>query len=494
MHRLQPLLRVFTHPSPAHGIEALGIIAVAASLCFLLARLSPATILSLGVGSEAFSGDWKYMHIPVPLDRLLFILGLGLLLFGGLRKFSDRRLIFSPIHLLLLAIVIYAALSAFSAGTLTTSIGFYALLDRLGLIPFLMFTLAPVVFRSAKARHALLVVMVVLGIYLGITALMEGVGLLRYVEPSYIRNPNIGIHYGRARGPFLESVADGFSMFICAVAAAVALTTWRARWARIACIATIVLSGAGVIFTLTRSVWVAAAVGALVPAIYDRRIRRFVPALVIVGSISVYLIITYVPGLGSKVQSRVSTQSSVWDRYNTNDAALRAWKAHPITGIGWETFITKGPDYLRQAATYPLTGVGLEVHNVFLSHLVELGVPGALMWVIALFSGVGGAAIRRGPSDLYPWRLGLMAIFAGYLVAANLGPFSYPLPNLVMWMWAGIVAAERYSTLRALPPSLAAGALGECQLVEEVQDLGGASLVELAAKESSGSRHLGNVV
>jgi hypothetical protein len=46
---------------------------------------------------------------------------------------------------------------------------------------------------------------------------------------------------------------------------------------------------------------------------------------------------------------------------------------------------------MRQQPGYPITGTGREVHNVFLSHAAELGIPGLLLWLAAF-----GGAVWRG--------------------------------------------------------------------------------------------------
>ena len=199
---MKSLLHDLTHPSPAHAIELLGVLLLAAVVLLLFRRLSVTTTFTIAIGLEIFSGNWKYMHVPLPLDRVTFLIGVAILAFRGVRRVSPgRRIVFSPIHLLFAAIVLYATLSAWGAGTLTTSLGFYTLLDRLGVIPFLMFTLAPVLFGSRKGRNTLLIMMVGVGFYLGMTACLEGVGINHLVFPSYINNPAVGIHYGRAAGP-----------------------------------------------------------------------------------------------------------------------------------------------------------------------------------------------------------------------------------------------------------------------------------------------------
>jgi O-antigen ligase len=409
-----------------------------------LSITSPTVLLSLSIGAEVFSGNWKYLHVPLGADRVLFVLGIGSLILGGVRAVSERRLRARPIHLLLLATAVYATASAIAVHTFNQSNGRFALLDRLGIIPFVMFCLAPLLFRQAKQRKFLLLVLVALGGYLGLVAFLEGVGLNRLVLPSYIRNPNIGLHYGRARGPFLESAADGLSLYMCGVAAVLGMRVWQSRGARIACAVVAGLCGLGVIFTLTRAVWVAAVVGTLAAILVSPRTRNLIAPTVIIGVVVVLAVVFFVPGLSSKVQGRAQDQLPVWDRYNTNDAAVRMVEAKPIFGFGWQTFVSKGPAYLRQASSYPLTGAGNEVHNVFLSHAAELGLVGFLLWTLALFSAVGGAIVRRGPPDLAPWRSGLVAIFVAFLVVANLGPLSYAFPNLLLWTWAGIAGADHY--------------------------------------------------
>ena len=146
----------------------------------------------------------------------------------------------------------------------------------------------------------------------------------------------------------------------------------------------------------------------------------------------------------------------MWDRYNTNNAAIRMIKARPLFGFGWQTFPTTGPDYMRQADTYPITKSTLEVHNVFLSHAAELGLVGSILWLGAFLSAVGGALLRRGPPELRLWRIGLLAIFAAFVSVAMFGPLSYPFPNALMWTWAGIAGAP-YFLGEPDPPSHAEG-------------------------------------
>lgn len=481
MSGLHKLSQFLIHPTSA-GLAILGgLLILLPAVAYLGLRLAPGLLVCIGLALEIFSGSWSYMHIPLPLDRLLLLAGLISLVLGGRRAFADRAFVLRPVHVLLLVVAAWATMSAIAAGTLTSHSGFYALLDRLGFVPFLGFALAPLLFGDGRRRNMLLVTLTVVGAYLSVTAIMEGAGLLRFVEPSYIRNSNLGIHYGRSRGPFLEAEADGLAMIMCAVAAAIGLNTWRGKKARLAGGGVISTCAVGSIMTLTRSIWIGASLAVVIALVAHPRTRRASPLILLgVAGLAVTVVFT-VPSLHAKASNRLNSTSPVWDRENTDLAALRAAEAHPLFGIGWETFQTKGPDFLREA-NYPLTGAGLEVHNVLLSHVAELGLPGAILWLWALLSVIGGALLRRGPPELRPWRIGLLCIAVPFLVVANLSPLSYAFPNFVLWLWAGIAATPYLSRpfvpRRRLPERLDA----EEFTVDSIEQNAARELVELSGE------------
>jgi putative inorganic carbon (hco3(-)) transporter len=448
MHRLHGLLDLFTQPSLTH-VAILVLVALGAAVALVaVTRLSPTAIVSGGVAAEIFSGNWRDMGVSLPIDRALLLTAVLSMILGGFRRRSLRKVVLRPIHLLLLMVATWALGSAIWAHTLASHTGFYALLDRLGLIPFVSFTLAPLLFGTPRARRILLGTLVVVGAYLGFTAVMEGIGVHSLVYPRYINNASLGISYGRARGPFLDGAANGLGLFMGGTAAAIGLSVWRRLRARLACLAVAALCGLGILFTLTRAVWVGAVAGALVGLVASRDARKYALYVVVAGVVAVPLLLATVPGLQAKVTNRTNSSQPVWDRLNTDRAALSAVEQHPLFGLGWQTFETKGPAYLTQALTYPLTGAGLEVHNVFLSHAVELGIPGSILWTLALIFGVGGAALRRGPPELAAWRAGLLAILVCFVIVANLGPLSYAFPNLVLWLLAGVIGRDYLSTPR----------------------------------------------
>jgi putative inorganic carbon (hco3(-)) transporter len=420
----------------------------AASAAYLALRADLAWTFSVGIALSVFSGNAQYMGLPVSPDRIVLAFAMAVLLWRSSRFSSWSRnagpragLPFGVTHWLIVLALGYAVVSAAWAGTLFEHDGFYGLLDRFGVVPFVLFLVAPRVFATDAARSALIVTLVMLGVYLGGTAIAEGLNLNALVFPRYILDPTIGIHADRARGPFVEAVANGLALFACGVAAAVAMSTWRRLESRCAAAAVLVLCVVGVVLTLTRAVWVASVVAPLAAMLCSAPLRRRVLPAGAAAAVIVLVALAGIPGLTASAQSRAETVRPVWDRLNTDAAALRMVEQRPLLGFGWDTFVTRGPDYLRQKSDFPLTGVGLNVHNVLLSHAVELGLLGFALWAGAFVCGIVGAAVRRAPPALEPWRIALIALALNWLIVASFGPLGYAFPTLLLWTWAGVVTA-----------------------------------------------------
>lgn len=437
-------------PAAAKASALLVLLATGASLLYLASFVSPTVLFSLAVVFQAFSGNSFRLGLPVGPDRVLLLAAVVALVARAFRGELDVRLRWRPVHFVVLLLGAVALSSAAWGGTLLTTGGVFALLDRLGFVPFLAFFLAPLLYRTAEQRNVLLVCLVALGGYLGVVALLEGLGLGRLAWPGYIADRTVGLHFGRARGPFLEAVANGQALFHCAIACGVAVRLWRSTTARWTAAFIGALCLVGTLFTLTRAVWLGTLLGLFAAFAVVPSLRRRLPAVLALVVGAVALALALVPGLGDDVTSRSSAQRPLWDRYNTNLAAVRIVEERPLLGVGWQNFAEDGTAYLRQSERYPITGVGIEVHNVFLSHAAELGLFGASLYLAAVTLAVGGALVRS-PRDrtLAPWRVGLLSLALSWLVVASFGPLSYALPNTLLWLWAGIVLAP--TLMRPLP-------------------------------------------
>ena len=406
------------------------------------AERTPAYVLLFlaGLVLSMFSGNSKLLGLPVAPDRVLF--GLSLLLLASKGQLAGVLRGRGGLAALMAATITWVVGSALVAGTLFTNYGLFALIDRI-LLPFVFFLLAGVLFRDVRSRNLLLRVLVLIGLYLGLTAFFEVVGPHSLVVPGYIMDPDVGIQFGRARGPFVTSDADGLVMVASLAAGVLGWVRWRGVW-RWTAAATCLTCSLGALLTLTRSIWLGAALGLTLAGLAAPRLRRWLPLVLVALGIGVVVALGTLPGLHDDATARAATSRSLEDRANTNSAALRVVEQRPLTGVGWMRFIDVSQDYVRQSDEFPITNIHIEVHNVVLGRAAELGLPGAALWVLCLLAGPVAAAVRplSGPQDVEEWRLVLLAALTCWVVTIMVSPVPYPLANYLVWLLGGLVAAK----------------------------------------------------
>ena len=295
----------------------------------------------------------------------------------------------------MLAATLIVIVSAATAGTLFDKTGGFTLLDRFGLAPFAAFVVAPVVFRTERQRRILLMTLVALGAYLGAMALIELAGPASWVFPRYILDPSLTTHEGRARGPFIEASANGFAMYACGAAAVMVVVTARRMAIRIGAALTAVLCSVGIVLSLTRSVWLSAAVAALVSMLAVRGVRRWIPLAAIVAATIAFATITLVPGLAAFASQRKNDATTVYERQNLIGAALAMTEARPLFGFGWATFLTASDPYFTVTAAPFALKQPEPVHDVYASNLAEIGLVGTGVWLIAMMLALGTPLLSR---------------------------------------------------------------------------------------------------
>ena len=412
------------------------------ALAYLTWHTEPAWLITGALIGSTFNGNWGVFGLPGGLapDRLLLLAAiLGL----ALRSAADPdrpRLRLKPVHALLAASLVWAIGSAIGARTLGHSETLFFVLDRLA-VPFTVFAIAPLAFRTQRHRAGFLAAMVAFGGYLGLTALFETIGPRSLVVPRFITE--MGNQTDRAQGPFLEATVNGIALYTCAVASAVALATWASEWRRRAAGCVLFLCSLGLLFTLTRSVWAATVIATVVTMGFTPSLRRFLlPAAVASASI-VLLMLALFPRFDTSVSERASNQLTVWERRNVDSAAIEMVSERPLVGFGLGTFNRLNVDHFPLLADVPqvvtVNTSQIAIHNVFLLFAVEQGLVGLTLLVASFLAVVGGALLARGPPDLDPWRVGMFAIALFWAVAANFAPLGEVFPSMIVWLWAGIV-------------------------------------------------------
>nr|WP_231134369.1 O-antigen ligase family protein [Motilibacter deserti] len=396
-------------------------------------------LIVLALFGMCLGGNASKLGLPISPDRVFLALAIGV-------AASDRTLRSSLAsalqrwHVVFLVPIAIAIGSALHVGTLTTTAGLFAILDSLGVVPFLLFIFVPVLVDSPARLRVLLTALIGMGAYLGATAFFEVLGPHSFVWPGYIVDPGAGILFGRARGPFLQPAANGMVMLTSAVACVIALRTWRRRAVKVGAVLSLVLCLVGAALTLTRSVWIAETLTVFVLALTSGAARKLVLPGIAALALGVFALVTLVPPVQTAVDSRLSDTRSGYDRLIANDAAMRVLEQNPLTGVGWQRFSQVEGDWVRQDPDYSITNVGISVHNVLLGYAAEIGLPGAASWLVC-FVAATAIAVRARPGSAVSkaWQHGLFAVVIGWVVVAMLAPVNYSLPNALLWLWLGLV-------------------------------------------------------
>jgi O-antigen ligase len=270
------------------------------------------------------------------------------------------------------------------------------------------------------------------------------------VFPRYILDPALTTHEGRARGPFIEAAANGFAMYACGAAAVIMAVTSRPTAVRIGAALTAVLCSAGIVLTLTRSVWLSAAVAAVLSMLAVRGVRRWLPVAAIVAVTIVFATIALVPGLATSAAQRKDAIGTVYERQNLIGAAVAMTEARPLFGFGWATFETaSAPYYTVSAAPFALKNPE-PVHDVYASNLAEIGLVGTGVWLIAMMLALGAPLLRGASDEARRWQILLGTTFVFWLTMALASPMLDVFPHLILWTLGGVaVAAVSESAARS---------------------------------------------
>jgi O-antigen ligase len=271
---------------------------------------------------------------------------------------------------------------------------------------------------SAIALRPAFWVIAILGFYLSVTAWFEAAKLWGLVFPKFIADPSLGIHFGRARGPMLQSVRLGVCLLACwscIVVTCVWLSPFsKSRWLFVA--ASIPVYWGAVFFTYTRSIWMGLVliVAMFVVFCLQGAARR---ALVVGGGLaSLLLAVVIGPHLVAfkREYSAEETRESTYMRAAFAYVSLQMFKERPIAGFGFNQFNAANRQFLSDRSTnIRLESIrGYVHHNSFLSLLVDLGIVGLALYLMML------TAFVRQSWELYrrvsapPWvrRLGLLSL------------------------------------------------------------------------------------
>ncbi|MCA9131802.1 MAG: O-antigen ligase family protein [Planctomycetales bacterium] len=284
------------------------------------------------------------------------------------------------------------------------------------MIPFFLY-LALRTSRLEPARmQAALWVVSGLGIYLGLTALLEAAKLWGLVFPRFIGDPTLGIHFGRARGPMLQSVRLGISLLACMVPLVV-YTLWLkpdSRWSWVVALLSLPLVFAAIFVTYTRSVWLGLAFVTL--TLVTLCLQGIPRRAALFGMLSAALAVGIIKGpelvAFKREFSAAETRESTYMRAAFAYVSIEMFKDRPLAGFGFNQFQIYNRPYLADRSTnIRLESIrGYVHHNSFLSLLVDLGLIGFALYAFLGLSSAIQMLLLWQCRAVPPWARGLSLV------------------------------------------------------------------------------------
>jgi putative inorganic carbon (hco3(-)) transporter len=310
------------------------------------------------------------------------------------------------------------------------------------LVPFALFHVAQIVFTNEREFRRFEMCSVLVLAYLSFTAIAFLVGAKALIFPRFILDESVGFHMDRARGPFLQAVANGVSLNLLGVLALHSYRRGRFRGAKIL----LVLSSVplAIVATMTRAVWLsfATTVVLLLWQCRNPGVRR-VSVVVGVAAGIVFAAIVSSSQFGNSLSDRIEERGPVDFRQAVYAASWQMFLERPIVGWGFHQMPLELPRYVSGYA-----GTAIYPHNTYLELLVEQGALGFslyvwLMWELwrlrrgAIPPSERNGFLDRGLHSLWP------IFLAVYWVNAALVVMTYQFVNALLFTIAGMLAAQR---------------------------------------------------
>jgi O-antigen ligase len=309
------------------------------------------------------------------------------------------------------------------------------------IVPFALFHVVVLVFRNAPARrHFEIFILLVLAylVFIALAFLLQATSL---IWPRFILDESLGFHADRARGPFLQAVANGVSLNMLGILAFALPRSYR----RYVWLLWFVLPLA-VLATMTRAVWISFAVSVFTLGflLIERRLQAVCALVVAVGLLA---------GLAVGFSNH-SLKQALWDRTEER-GPVQARMA--VYSGAWEMFLERPFTGWPAAHMYEELGRRMEgyhlrifyVHDTYLALLVEFGVPGLALYG-ALFFNLFRLGKRAPPGEsgavsalrkVWPLLLGV------YLFNALFVDMAYQFVIGLLFTVAGILCAQEECAL-----------------------------------------------
>lgn len=299
-----------------------------------------------------------------------------------------------------------------------------------------------------------LAAMTVLGVYLAFTAIAEVSQQWAFVFPRYIADPALGIHFGRARGPELNSASLGIYLTVC-LWCAWTLRGYVHRGWQMLLLASMPLMAFGVFLTFTRSTWIGLLASACIVAAVELPRRWRLPTFTVaaVGGLCLAAV-AWSSVVGLKREGTAGeSHHSVDQRKSFAYVSWQMFKDHPFLGVGFGRFYDRKLPYLSdRSRAFELESLrSLHHHNTLLGLLTETGMIGlaAFLGLLAAWGRGAWTLVRLPTTTSLPWvrSLGvlMLAVLVNYLASAVFHDLTLvPSQQWLLFFVAGLTANARF--------------------------------------------------
>lgn len=306
-------------------------------------------------------------------DRIAFGI---LVFFVALRTMAlrDKIPFFAGLSLPMLSLM---ALAMFRALREPFDAQTWSLVASKFIVPFALLHVAALVFRGASQRRHFEIFVIFALAYLVFIAIAFLADARSFIFPRFILDESLGFHVDRARGPFLQAVANGVSLNILGILV-IALpqrkTVARLLW---------LLLPVAVLATMTRAVWISFVVSTIVLGfrLIERRLQAVCTLLAVAGLLAGLAIGLSNHSLKAALWDRTGERGPVEARLAVYNAGWAMFQERPFTGWAAGGMYT---ELARRMEGYHLRT--FYVHNTYLALLVEFGVPGLALYGILFFN------------------------------------------------------------------------------------------------------------
>jgi len=383
-----------------------------------------------------------------PIDRVAFI---ALLAAIALRLAITReRLHAYPASWPMLALLLLGLRGVLAQSYQSQA---WSLLAAKWLVPFVLFHIAGNVFREESSLQNLETFLLVVLLYLVVVAVMFLFDFTALIYPKFILDEGIGIHADRARGPFLQAVANGVSISILGLLALHSFERGRLRRG----LAVTLFLGVplALLATRTRAVWIAAAVSIMLLFVFgpSRRTRRTALACCVLTAFGgAFIAITH--NESSALAERLQDRSPVDFRLDMYRAGWQMFTEKPLKGWGSEGRIQ--PEIARRISNFHPEYYLF--HNTYLELAVERGTIGLGLYawlIVCLFK------LAKAPAENYEGEAGFLGrsfrkiwpfLLVVYLLNASAVVMNYQFVNGFLFTLAGILSAQNFRNRVATAP------------------------------------------